>query len=123
MLQKETKERIQSLYREAIKALELRPRYGQRVMIAEIAKALGSIHEGEKDERDNDAGIAVVEAGTGTGKTLAYLIASLPVAIERERKLLVSTATVALQEQILDKDLPALKKHLSLPFNFALAKG
>ncbi|MEE3191726.1 MAG: DEAD/DEAH box helicase, partial [Pseudomonadota bacterium] len=123
MLQKETKERIQSLYREAIKALELRPRYGQRVMIAEIAKALGSIREGEKDERDNDAGIAVVEAGTGTGKTLAYLIASLPVAIERERKLLVSTATVALQEQILDKDLPALKKHLSLPFNFALAKG
>ncbi|MDQ4427420.1 DEAD/DEAH box helicase, partial [Thalassolituus sp.] len=123
MLQKETKERIQSLYREAIKALDLRPRYGQRVMIAEIAKALGAIHEGEKDERDNDAGIAVVEAGTGTGKTLAYLIASLPVAIERERKLLVSTATVALQEQILDKDLPALKKHLSLPFNFALAKG
>ena len=69
MLQKETKERIQSLYREAIKALELRPRYGQRVMIAEIAKALGSIHEGEKDERDNDAGIAVVEAGTGTGNS------------------------------------------------------
>lgn len=123
MLSKDTKERIQSLYREAIKALDLRPRYGQRVMIAEIAKALGAIREGDKDERDNEAGIAVVEAGTGTGKTLAYLIASLPVAIEREKKLLVSTATVALQEQILDKDLPALKKHLSMPFNFALAKG
>ncbi len=123
MLGKESKERIQSLYREAIKALELRPRYGQRVMIAEIAKALGAVREGEKGERDNDAGIAVVEAGTGTGKTLAYLIAALPVAMERDKKLLVSTATVALQEQILDKDLPALKKHLSLPFNFALAKG
>lgn len=123
MLSHETKERIQALYRECIKAMDLKPRLGQRVMIAEIAKALGSIHEGDKGERDNDAGIAVVEAGTGTGKTLAYLIAALPVAVERERKLLISTATVALQEQILDKDLPALKKHISLPFNFALAKG
>ncbi|WP_370293679.1 ATP-dependent DNA helicase DinG [Thalassolituus sp.] len=123
MLTKETKERIQSLYRECIKAMELRPRLGQRVMIAEIAKALGNVHEGDKGERDNNAGIAVVEAGTGTGKTLAYLIAALPVAMERERKLLISTATVALQEQILDKDLPALKKHISLPFNYALAKG
>jgi len=101
MLGKETKERIQGLYREAIAAMSLRPRYGQRVMIAEIAKALGAVREGEKGERDNEAGIAVVEAGTGTGKTLAYLIAALPVAIEREKKLLVSTATVALQEQIL----------------------
>lgn len=123
MLSTETKERIQALYRECIKALDLRPRLGQRVMIAEIAKSLGAIHEDEKGNRDNLAGIAVVEAGTGTGKTLAYLLAALPVAIEKERKLLVSTATVALQEQILDKDLPNLKKNISMPFNFALAKG
>lgn len=123
MLSKESKERIQALYRECIKALNLKPRYGQRVMIAEIAKALGAVHEDEKGARDNNAGIAVVEAGTGTGKTLAYLLAALPVAIEKEKKLLVSTATVALQEQILDKDLPNLKKTISLPFNFALAKG
>ncbi|WP_430462394.1 ATP-dependent DNA helicase DinG [Thalassolituus sp. LLYu03] len=123
MLNKETKERIQALYRECIKALGLKPRLGQRVMIAEIAKSLGAVHEDEKGARDNQAGIAVVEAGTGTGKTLAYLLAALPVAIEKEKKLLVSTATVALQEQILDKDLPNLKKTISMPFNFALAKG
>ncbi|MCT7359615.1 ATP-dependent DNA helicase DinG [Thalassolituus pacificus] len=123
MLSSESKERIQALYRECIKALDLRPRYGQRVMIAEIAKSLGSIHEDDKGQRDNDSGIAVVEAGTGTGKTLAYLLAALPMAIEKEKKLLISTATVALQEQILDKDLPNLKKTISLPFNFALAKG
>ena len=123
MLTKESKERIQGLYRECIKALGLKPRLGQRVMIAEIAKSLGAIHEDEKGQRDNDAGLAVVEAGTGTGKTLAYLLAALPLAIEKERKLLISTATVALQEQILDKDLPNLKKTISLPFNFALAKG
>ncbi len=123
MLSKESKERIQALYRELIKALDLKPRYGQRMMIAEIAKALGSVSADEKGERTNDAGIVVVEAGTGTGKTLAYLLASLPLAIEQEKKLLISTATVALQEQILDKDLPNLKKNISLPFNFALAKG
>lgn len=123
MLSTETKERIQALYRECIKALNLKPRYGQRMMIAEIAKSLAAVHEDEKGARDNNAGIAVVEAGTGTGKTLAYLIAALPIAIEKEKKLLISTATVALQEQILDKDLPNLKKSISLPFNYALAKG
>lgn len=123
MLTKETKDQIQSLYRECVKSMSLNPRYGQRVMIAEIAKALGGIQEDDEGERTNDSGIAVVEAGTGTGKTLAYLLASLPIAISTERKLLISTATVALQEQILDKDLPALKKHISLPFNYALAKG
>ena len=113
MLQKETKERIQGLYRELIKALDLKPRYGQRVMIAEVAKTLGAVREDDKGQRDNDQGICVVEAGTGTGKTLAYLLAALPIAIEKEKKLLVSTATVALQEQILDKDLPNLKKNIS----------
>ena len=123
MLSKETKDRIQSLYRECIKALNLKPRYGQRVMIAEVAKSLAAVHEDEKGARDNNAGISVVEAGTGTGKTLAYLLASLPVAIEKEKKLLISTATVALQEQILDKDLPNLKKTISMPFNFALTNN
>lgn len=123
MLNQESRERIQALYRECIKALDLKPRYGQRVMIAEIAKALGGVRLNDKGERENDTGIVVVEAGTGTGKTLAYLLASLPIAIAAEKKLLISTATVALQEQILDKDLPNLKKTISLPFNYALAKG
>jgi ATP-dependent DNA helicase DinG len=123
VLSQESKERIQALYRECIKKLDLTPRYGQRVMIAEIAKSLGAITTDDKGERNNDSGIVVVEAGTGTGKTLAYLLATLPVAIEQEKKLLISTATIALQEQILDKDLPNLKETISLPFNYALAKG
>ena len=77
----------------------------------------------KKAKRTNDAGIAVIEAGTGTGKTLAYLAAALPVAMAREKKLLVSTATIALQEQILDKDLPAFRENSELPFRFTLAKG
>lgn len=123
MISAETKEKIQSLYREVVKAMDLNPRYGQRAMIAEIAKTLAKVHEGDDGSRDNEAGIAVIEAGTGTGKTLAYLIAALPIAIERGKKLVVSTATVALQEQILNKDLPNLQKNISLPFSYALAKG
>lgn len=116
MISAETKEKIQSLYREVVKAMDLNPRYGQRAMIAEIAKTLAKVHEGDDGSRDNEAGIAVIEAGTGTGKTLAYLIAALPIAIERGKKLVVSTATVALQEQILNKDLPNLKKKYLVAF-------
>ena len=123
MLSKQDKDTIQSLYRELLAGLDLKPRYGQRLMIAEIAKSLGAIRKDDEGKRDNNAGIAVVEAGTGTGKTLAYLLASLPLAIAQEKKLVVSTATIALQEQILDKDLPSLQQHISLPFNYALAKG
>jgi len=61
---------------------------------------------------------AVIEAGTGTGKTLAYLVPALL----SGRKVVVSTATKALQEQLVDKDLPRLQ-HLGLDFSFALMKG
>ena len=122
-LSKETKDQIQSLYRELIKSLDLRPRYGQRLMIAEVAKTLGGIIADENGDRVNHTGVAVVEAGTGTGKTLAYLVSALPLALKHEKKLIVSTATIALQEQILMKDLPLFQKNSSLKFNYALAKG
>ena len=59
------------------------------------------------------------EAGTGTGKTLAYLVP----AILSGRKVVVSTATKALQEQILSKDLPLIAEHLGLDPQVALGKG
>ncbi len=61
----------------------------------------------------------VVEAGTGTGKTLAYLVP----AILSGRKIIVSTATRALQEQIVFKDLPLLAEHAGLSADVALLKG
>jgi ATP-dependent DNA helicase DinG len=123
MLSQKSKDEIQALYRKLVEKMRLTPRYGQRVMIAEIAKSLGAIVEDDKDERSNEAGIAVIEAGTGTGKTLAYLAATLPMAMAAEKKLLISTATIALQEQILDKDIPAFRKNSEIPFKYALAKG
>ena len=65
----------------------------------------------------------MTEAGTGTGKTLAYLLASVPVAQQRKKKVVVSTATVALQEQLIMKDLPQLVSEAGVNLTYGLAKG
>src|SRR5260221_7998374 len=63
--------------------------------------------------------VLVCEAGTGTGKTLAYLVP----AILSGKKIVVSTATRALQEQIFNKDLPLIERTLGLRVDAALMKG
>ena len=62
-------------------------------------------------------------AGTGTGKTIAYALATIPIAKQLKKKIVVATGTVALQEQIIYQDLPAIREHSGLDFSFALAKG
>ncbi|MET0233589.1 MAG: ATP-dependent DNA helicase [Kibdelosporangium sp.] len=68
-----------------------------------------------------------VQAGTGTGKSLAYLVPALRHAIEKGKSVVVSTATIALQRQLVDRDLPrlakALKKSLGREPTFAILKG
>lgn len=123
MLSEESKDSIRTLYRQCIDSLSLKRRPGQGVMIAKIANAIGMVQEGKHGERINDAGIVVVEAGTGTGKTLAYLVATLPLALQLNKKLVVSTATVTLQEQIINKDLPSLQQASDFDFQYTLAKG
>ena len=83
------------------------PRQAQRAMAATVAATLQ--HDG----------VAMVEAGTGTGKTLAYLIP----AILSGKRVLVSTGTKNLQEQIVDKDLPVLTRVLDRPFTATVMKG
>jgi ATP-dependent DNA helicase DinG len=64
-------------------------------------------------------GIALIEAGTGTGKTLAYLVPAL----RSGRKVVISTGTRTLQDQIMEHDLPLLSKHLGQPVRAACMKG
>jgi ATP-dependent DNA helicase DinG len=66
-----------------------------------------------------DGGVLLAEAGTGTGKTLAYLV---PAILSRQR-VLVSTGTKNLQEQIFYKDLPVLRQTLGVPFTATYMKG
>ncbi|WP_034913612.1 ATP-dependent DNA helicase DinG [Erwinia sp. 9145] len=86
----------------------------QRQMIAEVAKTLA----GEEGRH------LAIEAPTGVGKTLSYLIPGIAVSRAEEKPLVVSTANVALQDQIFSKDLPMLKKLIpDLRFTAAFGRG
>jgi ATP-dependent DNA helicase DinG len=67
--------------------------------------------------------VAVVEAPTGVGKTLAYLSGAIHTALENKKMLVISTATVNLQQQLLQKDLPVFAQALDQPIKFVQAKG
>ncbi len=123
MLSTELKSQIQGAYTRFLEAKGLKPRYGQRLMIAEVAKMLGAISTDDEGRRDGEPAIVAVEAGTGTGKTVAYSLAAIPAAKAAGKRLVIATATVALQEQIVHKDLPDLMRNSGLNFSFALAKG
>ncbi|PIJ48694.1 ATP-dependent DNA helicase DinG [Erwinia sp. OLTSP20] len=90
------------------------PRSSQRQMIAEVAKTLA----GEAGRH------LAIEAPTGVGKTLAYLIPGIAIGRAEEKPLVVSTANVALQDQIVTKDLPLLQKLIpDLRFTAAYGRG
>ncbi len=112
-LNDELKATIQSAYRAWLGARGFSPRRGQREMIAHVARTL----TGETNR------IAVIEAGTGTGKTAGYCLAAIPVAQALNKTVVLSTATVALQEQVTLHDLPDLKRSAQLKFTVSLAKG
>ncbi len=89
----------------ALPAAEDRP--GQQTMAQAVATAIESGRH------------LVVQAGTGTGKTLGYLVP----AIVAGKRVVVATATKALQDQLAAKDLPFLAAHLGVPFEWAVLKG
>ena len=101
-----------------------------------VARALGgTTFEDRPGQRDmaayaadvyNDGGIALLEAGTGVGKSFAYLVPALEWARANGERTIVSTNTINLQEQLVGKDLPILARALSAgdrPVTFALLKG
>src|SRR5947207_2011871 len=107
-------ERVRTIFSEdgllsKAKNFEFRPQ--QQEMAVAVARAL------EEDRH------LVVEAGTGVGKSLAYLVPSILFALEQHKKAIISTHTINLQEQLLHKDIPILKKTLPVEFEAALMKG
>jgi len=92
-----------------------KPREGQEMMISEVAKTLQGEYGGKP--------IIVAEGPTGTGKTLAYLLSVIPVAKALGKKVVISSATVALQEQLIERDIPNMQKYSGIEFNYAVAKG
>ena len=86
-------------------------REGQIQMAAQVEKALA-----EKRH-------LIVEAGTGTGKTLAYLVPAIGAAIAQKKRIVISTGTKNLQEQLMEKDIPFLQKVLPRKFTAEYMKG
>ena len=78
-------------------------------------------HVVEKSVNENKK--LIVEAGTGTGKTLAYLIPAIRWAVENKKKVIIATNTINLQEQLLLKDIPLAKSIIKEDFSYALVKG
>lgn len=115
MLDSDVREVIQQGYRQFLNGRGLKPRLGQKQMIAAIANSLS---------HDNaDKRLSVIEAGTGTGKTVGYLIAALPIARALKKTVVVSTGTIALQEQLVNKDIPELLEACGWDYTSALVKG
>ncbi|MDO4640642.1 MAG: ATP-dependent DNA helicase DinG [Neisseria sp.] len=127
MLTELEKNAIRDHYRTISENLpQFSPRAAQREMIAAVANAFSRSKEreegGEPTERAGES-IVVVEGPTGVGKSLAYLLAGGIMAQTRGKRLIVSSATVALQEQLVNRDLPFLLEKSGLALSFALAKG
>ncbi len=114
---------IQQAYRDFLARKQINPRYGQRLMIAELVRNLIAIEQDAEGQRVGESHVTVIEAGTGTGKTLAYLLAVLPTAKLLDKKVVLATATVALQDQVVNKDIPDLLANTALSFQYSLAKG
>ncbi|MEW6770163.1 MAG: helicase C-terminal domain-containing protein [Bacillota bacterium] len=93
----------------------LLPAYEHRAQQEEMAAAVSAALEKES--------CLVVEAGTGIGKSLAYLLPVVRAALLRGRRALISTYTVNLQEQLLRKDIPLVQAALGVDFRAALVKG
>ena len=86
-------------------------REGQLQMALSVAESLNQNH------------VLAAEAGTGVGKSFAYLVPAILWAKANERRVIVSTGTIHLQEQLVSKDLPFLRKVLEQPFRYTLIKG
>lgn len=126
MLTDAEKEAIRLHYKAISQNLpDFRPRPAQRQMLAEIANAFSRSLEktGEDNPQREGESIAVIEGPTGVGKSLAYLLAGGVMARARNRKLVISSATVALQEQLVNRDLPFVVENSGLPLTYAIAKG
>lgn len=90
---------------------EYEEREAQSIMLGEVSQAF------EEDKH------LLIEAGTGTGKSLGYLLPAIYHSVKQEEKVMVSTHTINLQEQLRERDLPMLAEVVPFPFSAAIFKG
>ena len=96
-------------------ARRLGERYEFRPQQVEMAAAVGNALENEEH--------LLVEAGTGVGKSFAYLLPAIDFAVKQKKRIIISTHTINLQEQLIEKDIPLLQSVYPDEFAAVLVKG
>jgi ATP-dependent DNA helicase DinG len=106
---------VAALIEEGGRLAEHMPGYEHRPQQVEMLRAVGRAF--------NEGRHLIVEAGTGVGKGLAYLLPAINFAVQNDERVVVSTNTINLQEQLINKDIPLLRQVLGVPFRVAVLKG
>lgn len=122
MLTESTKEELRTRLKKVADAMPgFRSRGAQRVMIAEVARTLARC----PDEGTPVPGSTVlcVNGGTGIGKSLGYTLPAVVLALAKKKKLIISSSTVALQEQLTTRDIPFFLKACGIETGVVIAKG
>jgi ATP-dependent DNA helicase DinG len=109
-------EQIKTAYEQLKTSSGFRERWAQKQMIGTLAREFNKAS-------DTYIPLCAIEAGTGTGKTYGYCLPLIATAKAANKKLIIATGTVALQEQLVHHDLPSLKALTGMTFSFGLAKG
>lgn len=123
---------VEPFVKKELKRLNVEDIKGIFLPDGEIARTMGSQYELRSEQLDmveavtsafNEGLISLIEAGTGTGKTLAYLIPAIYWSLINGERVVVSTNTINLQEQLIQKDIPLVYRSLSEKFKYSLVKG
>lgn len=123
MLDDTVKQQIRDFYSSVSDTVPgFKSRRGQREMIGRIAGAIANANT-EKNLTEDGSNIIAVEGKTGVGKTVGYLVPAIVMARALGKKLIVSSATVALQEQLVHRDIPSVLSAYSETLKVSLAKG
>lgn len=119
---------IVELFRDQNVKIDITPYFEKTGLLSQVFQGFEyrdeQLHMAKHIEKGlNSETKVIVEAGTGTGKTLAYLIPSIEWAIKNKKRVVISTNTINLQEQLLNKDIPIAKKVIQGNFKYILVKG
>lgn len=106
---------IVSIFRADGALADAMPGFEHRPQQEDMAKAIAEAFNGNEH--------VMIEAGTGTGKSIAYLVPAFEWAANNNERVVISTNTIALQDQLINKDIPALQEALGIHLNAAVLKG
>lgn len=123
---------VEPFFEKEIQPLDVEENKRTLLPEGQVARVMGDKYELRQEQLQmlesvttafNNNEISLIEAGTGTGKTLSYLVPAVNWALKNEERVVISTNTINLQEQLIDKDIPLLYYAFDDDFKYSLVKG